>query len=942
MLEKYCNRVIPRGSQDSTTANALKDYMDAFNNGNLDVPHCDTDDNTAQRRNVRTGRSLFSIDAEEQKPASVRSIGADREHLDTLFSLFNRATQKSDADRVPELATRAFIGAVNPAVDQRSWVSVYSSANPTVPIRREQIPPATAFNGVSTIDLSADAVSVLELCSCSGGGGLVAVDYTDTGSAATYDRCGVCGGDGSSCHYAPIDSVHIQTRLGTQPLTVRVVEQDDNNVYELCYYHSRQPWDTRDFTNQAVRVGFEPHQPCSTTAAAGSCDSLVPFGAAPAEWCSAFVAGPDETTAPHWRFDTLGNASLTELDCTGDSLFTCPLGDGSAGYRVCRNISLADMLACKLRDGYQEALSTQMMPDHSVQYVGSLHATELVPVECDNPALCERVMHRASRRVRVRSNAATGRMTADFDSDNVDFEAHVTGVTCGRDDVVRVHFSTKVTAPWGRSVHLDTPVVEDYAGDEMDARDEVVITAMGVEDALENARVRNPCTERASASVPVCTQHWTARLSGSHQELRLVAAPHVDDHALSQSPLVMTMVAAVPCDSIDLAVTGVRSNEHSLADSSVVLFHDPARRQAFITDSINSANNSFLDGSIVFGRVLSAKPELAGAAEHTIRLDSFHICYAYPGTEGQASYVPFDAHHPLATGCMSPGSWLVSTLFEDNALTGDGRRLNAHFSVDGSTLDFQYTALASTTASPIYIDARWHVDWKQEADARQFASDRLSQHRAVAVSAGRAPEDFGEPLSGFHSLLTPVQMRKTHHLAPTQRRRVRSLMMIQTAVMTGLSADGLRSIYNGSVVADSDALTRQYGAYNDDAWYSGGYGYYQTQCAAKSQADNTWATPLTKSACSSCEHCDDHDDYEFPCVWPCNGSCWPHYCGGDNDCDDCWHYWWLWLIPLGLLFLAAAFIPFYDQRPPRQYSAVATTTTSPSGTSTSLMTLATQ
>ena len=873
-----------------------------------------------------TGRRLMSLDG----------MDSLRERLSEMSEVFRLRHQRPPVEaRAPDVVTAG--------PTHRSWVAVYSANNPDVPVRREQIPPSAASNGVATVDMSADSIVALELCTCSGHGALLSLDYVDSGSAAIHDRCGVCGGDGSSCHYAPIDSVHIQTRLGTQPLTVRVVEQDDNNVYELCYYHARQPWDTRDFTNQAVRVGFEPHTPCSTMAA-GSCDSLVPFDASPAEWCSAFVAGPDETTAPQWRFDTLGNASLVELDCTGDSLFTCPLGDGSAGYRVCRNISLADMLLCKLRDGHQDALSTQLMPDHSVQYAGSLHATELVPVECDNPALCERVMHRASRRVRVRSNSGTGRMIADFDADNVDFEAHVTGVTCGRDDTIRVHFSTKVTAPWGRSVWLDTPVVDDYAGDAMDSRDEVVITAMGVEDPLESARARNPCTERASASVPVCTQHWTARLTDAHQQLRLVAAPHVDDHPLSQSPLVMTMTAAVPCESIDLSATGVRANEHSLADSAVVLYHDSARHRAYVTDAINQATNSFSDGSTVYGRVMSAKPQLDGASEHSIHLDSFHICYAYPGTEGQASYVPFDAHHPLATGCMSPGSWLVTALFERGEITSDGRRLNAGFDVVGDTLDFQYTALASTTSSPIYVDARWHVEWAQAADARQFASDRLSQHRAAAVATGRAPEDFGEPLSGFHSVLTPVQMQKTHHLAPTQRSRVRSVMLIQTAVMTGLSADGLRAIYNGSAVGQSVALTRQYGAYNDDAWYSGAHGYYQAQCAAKSQADNTWATPLTKSACSACEHCDDdHDhDYEYPCVWPCYGSCWPYHCGGDSDCDNCWHYWWLWLIPLLVLLLAAAFIPFYNQRPPQRYHTVATSTTSPSGTSTSLMTLATQ
>ena len=796
---------------------------------------------------------------------------------------------------------------------QRSWLAVYGAGN--APMRREQVPPAAANNGVTTVELSADSVTALELCTCSGEGGIVSLDYLHTGSAAVYDRCGVCGGDGSSCHFAPVDSVRIQTRLATQPLSVRVVQNDDNDVYEICYYHARLPTDTIDYEGHVVRIGFEPHQSCSSVRS-GMCDSIPAL--APSDWCRSYNGGPGDILTPAWNYEELGLPN--DIDCSGDKLFTCPVGDGSAGYRVCRNISLSDMLLCNLRDGVTRALGVQMMTDHSVQYTGTIHATELQAVDCTDPSRCERVLHRTNRRVRVRSSPGTGRMTADFDSDNIAFEATVNGVTCDpRGDTVRVHFATKVSAPWGRSVYVEPPVANV---------DGVVITATGFSDPIESGRSANPCIERTAGTVPVCTQLWTAQLPATQIDVQLMAAAHVDDQLLAQTPLVMNLNAAVPCTSIDFALTGVRSNERRLADSGLILYYDAARLDAYIPDLA-----SFPDGATVYGRIMSAvPPTFASSNTFTMVLDEFHICYPF---EGASSYIPYDVQHPLATGCMSPGDWMVTTLYRRGVITSDGERIRAVFPpATDLTLDFQFVAFAATTNAPVYIDARWHVDWAGTANARRFASDRLSRHRSAAISAGRPVHDFGEPLSGYHSILTPEQMEQTRRLPELQKDRVRTMMTIHTAVQTGLSADGLRSIYNGSVgVVRSDAVTRQYGAYNDDVWYSSGYGYYSSNCIEEHAADNDWAVPLTKSACKHCKDCDDlKSNHSMPCVWPCDGECWPFVCDDDDD-DDTEHLWWLWLLPFAVGALLLCWWPWYEPRPPRRYTHVrAAAVRTPTGT----------
>lgn len=612
---------------------------------------------------------------------------------------------------------------------------------------------------------------------------------------------------------------------------------------------------------------------------------------------------------------------MTSVDCAGDSLFTCPVGDGSAGYRVCRRISLSDLLRCNLRDGTTHALSTELMADHSVQYTGAVYATELEAVDCAHPGRCERVIHRASRRVRVKSNPSTGLMMADFDSDNVMFDAAVSGVTCNpREDSVRVHFSTTISAPWGRSVYVDTPVATNADG--------VVITASGLADPIDSARVQNPCTERTAGSVPICTQLWTAVLPSTQMTVQLMATAHVDGELLGQTPLVMNLLAAVPCNSIDLSLTGVRSNERRLADSGLVLYRDAGRTDAYVPDV-----STFVDGATVYGRVISAMPSaFAAAAEFTLRLDEVHICYPFNGV---ASYVPYDVHHPLATGCKSPGDWMVTTLYERGGVTSDGERVLASFPApDGLTLDFQFVVRTATTNAPIYIDVRWHVHWTSGVDARKFASDRLSQHRSAAISAGRVPDDFGEELSGFHSVLTPAQMEQTRRLPSTQRDRLRTLMALHTAAASGLSGDGLVGLYNGSQGrVRSDAVTRQYGAYNDDVWHSSGYGYYQASCPKGNDADNAWAIPLTTSGCKHCTDC--AKNRPPPCVWPCDGACWPYHCENDRH-DDHRHQRWLWAVPLALaLLILFAFLLSGVAQRRRWYHYAASSTTvvrTPSGT----------
>ena len=817
------------------------------------------------------------------------------------------------------------------SVELRSWLAIYAPGSMT-PLRREQVPAAAANNGVATVELGADNVARLELCTCSGDGGIVSADYLHAGSNAVYDRCGVCGGDGSSCHYAPLDSVHLSTQLGTEPLTVRPLRVDDDDAYEVCYYHARNQWDGPDYRGQAVRIGFEEHRECSTAhgGEAGSCDSLGTWSRDD-DWCAHWMAGPVTTTGNQWQYEPLGTEA-TAAQCQGDALFSCPIGDGAAGYRVCRNLTLGDMLSCRLRDGESQALATHLLDNHHIAYTGAIYASELVPVECDNRALCERLMHQAVRRVRIETGA-TGTLRVDFDSDNVRLDSSVSGVTCSGDNEVRVHFATTVRAPNARSVSIGTPQPEDYAGDRVDR---AVVTAAGVEDPVANARRANPCVgATTSGTDAVCTQHWVVRLASPDQSVRLVAAVTVDDHAMTRAPVVLGMTAAVPCQSLRMMTTGVRNNEARLADGGLVLYRDAQHSRAYVSDLVGSSSgNSFRDGDTIYGRVHAAMPSLDGSGDYTIVLDEFHVCYAYPDAQQHhAAFVPYDAQHPRATGCMSPGEWIVSTLWQRGGRTADGERLGAHFFAGASAIDFEFEAAASTTAVPIYIDARWHFHWHEQASVTKFAADRLSQHRAAALAAGRSADDFGEPLSGMHAVLTPREMHETRRLPTTQRNRIRAAMLVRTTLQTGLSADGLRAIWNGTARVHTDMVTRQYGAYDDDVWYAAGHGYYQTSCAHGQRADNQWATPLTKSACDECPECGDHDDdMWYPCVWPgCWGGCWPYWCGDHDDDHHHHHYWWLVLIPLALLLLWAALLPWWTPRPPRQLTQTTVATVGPGG-----------
>jgi hypothetical protein len=781
-----------------------------------------------------------------------------------------------------------------------SWISIYGLASSTTPLRREQVPASA--DSLTEIDLGTDGVTAVELCSCAAGGQISAIKYTHPGSAATVDKCGVCGGDGSSCQYAPLDTVRMQTLLGTQPLVVRPVSIDDNDAYEVCYYHARQPGDGARFEGQAVQVAFEFHESCMTLGStSGSCDSMMPRGAD--EWCGMFDDAPSGTTTNGWVYSALGNAKTPALDCTGDRLLTCPSGgDGSAGYRVCRNFTLAALLQCTQRDG-SDALLMRAMNDHSVEYTGAIHATEVAPVDCGRPELCERVMHRAMRKLRVRTSAGTGRVVVDFDTENVQFEAQTRGVTCSSsDESVRVLFSTRIHVPRGKAMAwLSTPHADGDA----------VITALGVEDPVESERMRNPCLERAGDS---CTQMWMARLARPSQQVRLVAAAHMGNELLSQTPFVGHLLANVPCGLLISDISGVRTNERRLADSAVLFFATPARTNALVV----GMDKPVSDGRTIYGRIVAALPSSLAASDnpHQVQLDAFHVCYAH---DNAAAFVPYDPAHPYATGCMSPGQWVVTTLYQRGDVTSDGERLDARFAPAGTdAIDFEFRAMAATTRAPIYVDARWHVQWERHARTEKFVSDRLSRHRADALAAGRKVDDFGEPLSGFHMLLTPEQMKQTRHMPKEHRDRARIMLTMQTAANGGVSADSLRAFYNGTgLAARSDAVTRQYGAYNDEVWSSAGHAYYEMTCTVASfQADATWGTPFTKSGCTECPECDDYTEY--PCVWPCYGYCWPYMCDGDS-CDDCWHYWWLWLIPFLFVLLLLAAWSLYEPRPPRRY-----------------------
>ncbi len=865
-------------------AEALKDDLDDYANG-ITGPGVCTDGllSGPARRRAFSSRNLLSIDR-------VVSRSPPPPAIQTQWSL-----------------------------NKRSWLSVFAD-NAKMPVRRAPIPASAANNGAVTMEVDSDSVTAIELCMCAGDGALVRFDYVNPGSTAIYDQCGVCGGDGSSCRYASIDSVRVHTRIGTSPLAIRVHDEDDNDAYEICYYHARQHSDQPEFSGHAVRISFEPHEPCSLTRN-GSCDSLDSWAVGgPRQWCDNFIQGPSETTTNGWQFQALG--STDPLSCMGDALFTCPEGDGSAGYRVCRNFTLSQMLRCQLRDGATSALRTAMTPDHRIEYSGQLFATEVEPVECDDPHLCERVIHQATRRMLVKTSTY-GAMQADFDSLNMVLDARVTGVTCSGDDEVRVHFSTTTTAPWARSVYLDTPLVVDSQT--------AVITAAGVEDPVQDARQTNPCMETSVASAR-CTQMWTARLSHSHATLRMAAAAHTDESSTAHGPVVLQLDAAVPCDSLETEKTGVRRNERRLADGSMVLYHDKKRTKAYVSDLVHSSGNTFTDGSRLYGTVQATLPsDETFSGSHKLVLDAMHVCYPYDGT---AAFIPYDVKHPLATGCMSPGQWVVSTYYRRGSKTSDGNAVGLQFAVHGDQFEFEFSAHTVTTSAPLYIDARWHIEWSTSPSAEEFVRSRLSQHRALALAAGRDPEDWDEKTSVYHKVLTPGEMESTRKLPKAHRAHMRNGLMLRATLNTGLTLTELnKATYNRSVLIDDlpRDTSRRYGAYNDDVWYSGGYGYFQTECESGEMFVDQAMDP-THSSCKPCPHgqCKDgnHSDFHFPCTWPCFSSCWPHFDCDDDDHHN--HFWWLWLIPLALFLLFWLFWWLWDY-PFGNSTAVSTTTVTSGG-----------
>jgi len=795
-----------------------------------------------------------------------------------------RRTQPSALQRLPE--------------SDRSWIALYTSgADLTTPVRRESVPPSAANNGVAEVDLLADAVGALEVCMCDGAGAVVALDYLYPGSAAVHDRCGVCGGDGTSCQYAPTTTARIQTRLGVQPITIRAHPEDDNDEYEMCYFHARTSTDTPLYSDHLVRVAFERHTPCSLTVN-GTCDSIAGT-LDPVAWCTQF----DGTHyANGWRRELLGDRA----PCYGDALFSCPVGDGSAGYRVCRNFTLAQLVECRTRGG-DTAMTTTITPDHRVRYSGTLHVSELVPTDCGNPRLCERVLHQASYHFAVLSTAG-GALSVDVDSDNLRVSAEVTGVTCGASasDGVRVHFTTRVAlaalSSASNSLYLDTPMELDYTtppSSTVVAGRRALIVPARMEEADGN-----PCVEHTTATV-VCTQLWVAQLPHAEASLTIATVAHTDAVATPIGPLVMRIDASVPCESVTASATGVRRNEAHLVDSTLVLYRDAERTHAYIPDVFNDPLNSALDGSTLYGRIetaFPADPSLGG--EHIIVLDEFSVCYPRPGKATRnAVFVPYDVIRATTTGCQSPGDWLVSRYSVHDRITPHGKLVAFKSTVTGDTIDFEFTAQAVTSRSSLYIDARWHVEWRAEATAEQFAASRVSHHRAHALANGRRAHDWQERSSVFHMILQPHEMEATRSLPSHQRTIIRRQMVEHTLEHTGLSKQALMDLMLWRVTPHNFTdVTRRYGAYNDATWYSGAHSYYQTQCAQGFAPAEQYMPPVygTCTPCSGSQ-CDVDLQHSVPCTWGCYNYCWEYGCDYDNS--DAW----VWLI----VFIPFLFVVFF-------------------------------
>jgi hypothetical protein len=665
------------------------------------------------------------------------------------------------------------------------------------------LPTSLDNNGAVTLTFGPDGLSNvarIELCLCGSGGAITALEYNYPGSGAVLDGCGVCGGNGSTCTSCPTNSIEVDVSGGDNPITIEEID-DYADHYRVCYYHTRTDTDASDYAGGATLVSFEPYEQCSLRDT-GSCDSRN--SAANSDYCDLFEGPESQLNTPEWTLELLGSE---QEPCEDTPLTECAEGTGTAGYRLCGEFSLSDLIRCKLADDESAALEHTNGANHRVDYTGTVYASELSPHDCDDEDACEEVISTTQRGFTLHVSLG-GATSVDYSTSALHFDAAVHGITCvsdyddstaGRD--LRVLFFTEVdhvdaSEAGDLTTLLTTPIVLTSSIDTLDTS-QFSIVPLGQSHTETPANTEaTPYTECLldSEADTRCRQAWvlnthSAELMEFVGTLEIGFSVDVNDDHRSFVRVVLSFNVNCIND-----YNGNDYDDGSVSEqppSALTLYHDEALSEPYA--GVN-APQSFLDCATVYAQLDVQSPD--NDTFSVLVVDSVQVCYSRTDTP----LLPLDEHYTNVTGCNTQNADVEQVLlYADGTVSVVGEHANFTWLQPFSVFSF---VAHSVSYHPVMLQVEWHLTSEElAASSLELKSDARTHAAHIAPAQLEAHLRNGplrEPLSGYHYILSPQQMAVTAAIRSHSRRnRVRYALAIETAQHMNLAAGEFARLLRG-------------------------------------------------------------------------------------------------------------------------------------------------
>jgi fibro-slime domain-containing protein len=430
-------------------------------------------------------------------------------------------------------------------------------------------------------------------------------------SGVQYDRCGVCGGNGTTCEPVPCPHVNI-TIESHSGCIIRSVDALALTT-EFCYQVSAP---SEDNALTAVIVDFQRYEQC-TLRQPGTCAS-IPVDTESA-WCDLFNVDRLEPTGK-WQLSRI-------MDDDNDQVL----------LQYCANFSLVELQDCQSSSVNGAPLIVREDdPDTLGEYTysGTMFTTVTVPVNCDDELACDLPALEECCRFEISLNA-DGTTSSEFVHEEMDLQAKLLHVRhIGFDVIITIQ-----TCVFHLEQHPPLDLLTTYLGDGE-------ISHVGETGYPLDVSSVTQCIEPVATLGGRCCQVWTFHTVGADRDDVL------SGHKLFKFNLYTHGQIRLP--GWMWLNPDINNQEHIEHISQSMSAHLEVYRDRLFTVSYdeNSEMSAFIDCEPLFV-LFSLDVDENWANEFRLIVREIRLCYS----DDPVNYpiYPFDASNPTVTGCNSPG-----------------------------------------------------------------------------------------------------------------------------------------------------------------------------------------------------------------------------------------------------------------------------------------------